>query len=119
MARRGSRTRTLAILAEVPVAARRRIKPVLEEKAKAVNAAQRAAAPKKTGALAASVTYTFGDVALASSGILAGGMTGRSKGSKSGGSAGGVLRGDADLSVTLTAGNRTAWYARQDRKSVV
>lgn len=109
---RASRARTLKILASIPKAIRDEVRKTIEAEAAAVVATQKRLVSKKSGALAKSIRYVMGDVALASSGNLSAGGGARSRGSRTGGSAGGVVRGDPDLSATLVAGDREAWMAR-------
>lgn len=111
--KRGSRERTLAILAAIPEAVKAKIRPVIESEAAAIVAMQKRLVSKKTGRLEKSIRYQMGDVGLASSGNLSAGGAGRGKGSRTGGTAGGVIKGDPDLTATIVAGDREAWYARQ------
>lgn len=107
------RDKILAKLAAIPAEVKAAIRPVIEAEAAEVVAMQKRLVPKKTGRLAESIRYQMGDVDLASSGNLSAGGAGRSRGSRFKGSAGGVVRGDPDLTATIIAGNREAWYARQ------
>lgn len=111
-ARRGSRERTLKILALIPQRVKDRIRPVIEQQAAEVVAMQKRLVRKKSGKLAKSIRYQMGDVALASSANLSAGGAGRARGSRTGGSAGGVIKGDPDLTAVITAGDSEGWYAR-------
>lgn len=112
MARKGSRERTLAILAAVPKAIRKDVRKVIEQKAAEIVAEQKSQVPVRTGGLKKSIRYEMGDVSLSSSANLSGTSGTRTKGSRYNGSAGGKIAGDADLTATIIAGDREHWYAR-------
>lgn len=86
-----------AKLARIPVAARKEIKAALASSAQEMAAVARAFVPKRTGALAASIGYTFGAYRADNANVR-------------GVSFGGALN-DPDLSVTIHAGNAKAYYA--------
>lgn len=91
------RDRLAAKLASIQGAPRKAIHDALQQSAQEITAAQKRLAPKKTGALANSIGYTFGVHKAANAnvrGVAAGG--------------GGA---DPDLSVTLHAGDAKAFYA--------
>ncbi len=110
--RRRTREQTMAMLALIPKEVRAAIRPVIEAEAAAIVSMQKRLVRKKSGGLASSIRYQMGDVKLASSANLSAGAAGRAKGSRFGGSAGGVLLGDPDLTATILAGDRQHWYAR-------
>lgn len=96
MARMQNRERLLRKMAEMPTAARAAIRPAIEEGAREVTDMQRRLAPKKTGALARSIGYTFGTYRPENSNVRGVSTAGES---------------DSDLSVTIHAGDATAFYA--------
>jgi len=112
MAEDGRRQKALAVLAAVPDRIRKEVRKAIEKQLAEIVAAQKRAAPVESGALRDSIRYVMGDVDVASSANLTATSGKRSKGSKFAGSAGGVIRGDADLTGTVIAGNRDAFYAR-------
>lgn len=107
-----SRARTLKILAAIPKAVRERVRPVIEASAEELVGLQKRMVPARRGKLRDSLRHEMGSVSLASSGVLAGSSGRRAKGSRFGGSAGGKIEGDPDLTATVLAGDRGAFYAR-------
>ena len=107
-----SRARTLKILAAIPKAVRERVRPVIEASAEELVGMQKRLVPTRRGKLRDSIRHEMGSVSLASSGMLAGSSGRRGKGSRFGGSAGGTIEGDPDLTATVLAGDRDAFYAR-------
>jgi len=112
MAEDGRRAKALAVLAAVPDRIRKEVRKTIEKQLAAIVAAQKRAAPVESGALRESIRYVMGDVDVASSANLTATSGKRSKGSRFAGSAGGVIRGDPDLTGTVIAGDREAFYAR-------
>lgn len=92
-----NREKMAAKLKRIPVEARREIKKALTSSATEMAAVARAFVPKRTGALAASIGYTFGAFKAANANVR-------------GVSVGGALA-DPDLTVTIHAGDATAFYA--------
>lgn len=97
MARRGSRERTLKILAAIPKEIRKAVRPVIEKQASSIVEMQKRLVAVDKGDLQDSIHYEMGDVTLASSANLASGKAGQ---------------GDPDLTATIIAGNQDAFYAR-------
>lgn len=107
-----SRARTLKILAAIPKTVRDRIRPVIEASAEELVGMQKRMVPVRRGKLRQSLRYEMGSVSLASSGVLAGSSGRRGRGSRFGGSAGGAISGDPDLTATILAGDFASFYAR-------
>lgn len=97
MAARGSRERTLKILASIAPEIKKAVRVQIEKQAGAIVDMQQRLVPKDSGALRDSIRYQMGDVALDSSANLASGAAGK---------------GDPDLTATVIAGDRDAYYAR-------
>lgn len=87
-------------LRAIPVAARAEIHAALEKSASELAATATSLAPKKTGALAASIGYTFGEYKPDNANV---------RGIKTFGADNGV--GDPDLTVTVHVGDAKAFYA--------
>lgn len=102
----------MKILAAIPKAVRERVRPVIEASAEELVAMQKRLVPTRRGKLRDSIRHEMGSVSLASSGVLAGSSGRRTKGSRYGGSAGGKIEGDPDLTATVLAGDAQAFYAR-------
>lgn len=81
-------------LAAMAPAAKEEIRKALAESANEITGLQRAAAPKRSGALARSIGNTFGQYTPDNSNVRGVSATG----------------GGHDLSVTLHAGDELAWY---------
>ena len=107
-----AREKTLARLKKVPTQIRQHVRKVIEAEAKTIVDMQKRLVAVDSGALRNSIRYEIGDVSLASSANLHGGGGARRKGSKFKGSAGGIIAGDPDLTATIVAGDREAFYAR-------
>lgn len=103
MSRIENRERLLRKMAALPAVARKVMAEAVQTSADELVALQRRLCPTKTGALRDSITVRKGSFSLASSGILAAGGGARS---------GLTVRGDDDLTATITAGSKTAYYAR-------
>lgn len=114
MARRGNgtRKRTLEILAAIPAAIKAEVSATIRAEAEAIVATQKRLVAVDDGDLRDSIRVEMGNVSIASSSVLAGTSGKRSKGSRYGGSAGGVIEGDPDLTATVIAGDKKAFYAR-------
>jgi len=84
-------------LLAMPKVARAQIHDALDVSASEMAETARNFAPKKTGALAASIGYTFGDYKPENANVRTFG--------------GGSNVGDPDLMVTIHAGSARAWYA--------
>lgn len=97
MATRGSRERTLKILAAIPKEIRKGVRVQIEKQAGSIVDTQKRLVAEDSGALRDSIRYQMGDVELASSANLASGAAGK---------------GDPDLTATIIAGDRDAYYAR-------
>lgn len=106
------REQTLAKLAAIPAAVRARVRETIQAEAANLVATQKRLVAVKSGGLQRSIRYQMGDVAIASSANLSGGGGTRAKGSRSGGSAGGIIQGDPDLTATILAGDAKHFYAR-------
>jgi HK97 gp10 family phage protein len=87
-----------AKLRAIPRAAREEIRGVLEKGAAEMSTTAKAFAPKRSGALASSIGYTFGAYQPDNANV------------RGVGSGGGSLD-DPDLTVTIHAGNARAFYA--------
>jgi HK97 gp10 family phage protein len=96
MAKMENRDRLLKKLARIQGAPRKRLREALEQNASELTAMQKRFVPTRTGALAASIRYTFGYYKADNPNV---------RGFGGGGG------GDPDLSVTIHAGSATAWYA--------
>lgn len=105
---KASRERTLRILSAVPKVVRERLRPVIEAQAAEVVAMQKRLVPAESGALRKSIRWRMGSFEVASSANLTAGG-GRRGGAKGGGLA---VKGDPDLTATIVAGDRVAFYAR-------
>lgn len=106
MASSGRET-TLKRLKAIPLKVRNKLRPAIEKEAKAIVATQKHLVPVETGGLRDSIRYAMGDVMLDSTANLSGG------GTRSGPGGGGYLvKGDADLSATIIAGDRKSFQAR-------
>lgn len=105
------REKVLAQLSAIPKRVRAETRKAIEQGAGEIVAMQKRLVPSDSGALRDSIQAVMGDADLPSTGVLAT-STKRRKGSRYKGSAGGVARGDADLTATIVAGNREAYYAR-------
>jgi HK97 gp10 family phage protein len=90
------RAKALAKLRRIPVVVRADLKAAIRAEAERVSEMQRRLVPEDSGDLKRSIKVAFGNVALASSANLAAGGGG----------------GDPDLTATLLAGDRVAFYAR-------
>ena len=90
------RDKLKAKLMAIPKVARAEIRKALEKSAAEIAATQQSFAPFVSGALRASIGYTFGNYRPDNANVR--------------GVASGVV-GDPDLSVTIHAGDATAWYA--------
>ena len=99
-----TRARKLKALGAMPALVRQKVKPALEKAAKRINALQKAAVPKDTGALALNISYSLGKAPQLSSSAS---FSNAGKGS---------MGGDADLSAWIYAGTEDkrakGWYAR-------
>lgn len=95
------RDKTLAKLKAMPLAARAAIRTALKTGSDQIVGMQKRLVPIDSGDLRDSIRAEWGDVALASSANLA---------SAGGGTT--LIKGDPDLTVTIVAGNDTAYYAR-------
>jgi HK97 gp10 family phage protein len=95
MAMKG-RDRLLRRLAAIQGKPRKAIRAALEKGAEDLTAMQKSLVPKRTGALAASIGYTFGNYAPANSHVRG---------------FGDAAAGDPDLSITIHAGDAKAFYA--------
>lgn len=95
MAMKG-RAELLAKLKAIQGAPRRAARAALEESARQVVSTAKSLAPKKSGALVASIGYTFGDYRPDNANV-------RGVGAGRG--------GDPDLTVTIHAGSAKAFYA--------
>jgi len=85
-------------LASLPIAARQEMRAALEKSAAEIVDLQRRFVPVKSGTLRKSIGYTFGDYAAQNANVR--GVSGSSGTSK-----------DKDLSVTVHAGDASAFYA--------
>lgn len=90
-----NRKRLLDRLKKIQGAPRKAMRAALEQGAQQVASHARSLAPKKSGALVKSIGYTFGNFTRGS-GVLA---------------TSGTREGDPDLTVTVHAGDATAFYA--------
>lgn len=97
MATRGSRERTLKILAAVAPEIRKAVRPVIEKQAGNIVEMQKRLVAVDKGDLRDSIRYEMGDVTISSSANLASGKAGQ---------------GDPDLTATVIAGDEEAFYAR-------
>lgn len=91
-----NRARFLEKLKRIQGAPRKAMRGALDEGARQIVSTARSLAPKKSGALAASIGHTFGDFAPANGNVRG---------------FGGEAKGDADLTVTIHAGDAAAFYA--------
>lgn len=92
-----NRERMLAKLARIQGAPRAKMREALGQNASELVASQKKYAPKDSGALAASIGYTFGSYAPDNANVRGMGNAGA---------------GDPDLSLVVHAGDAKAWYAR-------
>ncbi len=92
-----NRTRLLEKLKRIQGAPRKAMRAALEQGAKQIVSTAKSLAPVKSGALVASIGYTFGTYKPANSNVR--------------GVAVGGGEGDPDLSVTIHAGDAAAFYA--------
>jgi HK97 gp10 family phage protein len=106
------RERALAKLARIPAAVRRKIRPTIEAEAAEIVGMQKRLVAVESGELRDSIRYEMGDTFLDSSANLAATGGVKTKGSSFRGSGGGLIKGDPDLTATIIAGDRDAWYAR-------
>jgi HK97 gp10 family phage protein len=96
MAKVQNRERLLRKLAALPERARQAIKPAVKEGADEIVAMQKNLVPKGgTGALARSIMAVSGNVNKRTAGLSTG-----------------EVKGDPDLTVSIVAGDETAYYAR-------
>ena len=93
-----NRERLLRKLAALPPAVRKQMRAAIVASAEQIVAAQKRLAPRKTGALAASIGYSMGSYTPANPNV---------RGVTSGGGA-----GDPDLTAVIHAGDAAAFYAR-------
>lgn len=93
-----NRERLLRKLRALPPAVRKRMREAIVAGAEQVVAAQKRLAPRKTGALAASIDYSMGSYTPANPNV---------RGVTSGGGA-----GDPDLTAVIHAGDAKAFYAK-------
>jgi HK97 gp10 family phage protein len=97
MARRGSRERTLAILTAIPKEIKKAVRAEIEKQAGSIVDSQKRLVAEQSGDLRDSIRFQMGNVELDSSANLASGKAGQ---------------GDPDLTATIIAGDRKAFYAR-------
>ena len=101
------RERLVQKLQKIRGAPRREIARALEEGAKQIVSSQKRLAPKKSGKLANSITYTKGSFTLNPAAITPGTQRREKRSEESRN-----IVGDADLTITITAGDEQGWYAR-------
>ncbi len=92
-----NRDRLLKKLARIKGAPRQKLRQALDQNAAELTAMQKRFVPTRTGALAASIGYTFGNYAPTNANVRG---------------FGGAGAGDPDLTVTVHAGDAAAWYAQ-------
>jgi len=92
-----NRTRLLEKLKRIQGAPRKAMRAALEQGAKQIVSTAQSLVPVKSGALSASISYTFGTYTPDNSNVR--------------GVSVGAGEGDADLSVTIHAGDAKAFYA--------
>lgn len=85
-------------MAALPKEVRDALAPAIEQGANEISTLQRRLAPKRSGALARSIRVVKGSYTPENSNVR--------------GISSGPLKGDADLTFYLVAGDATAWYAR-------